>query len=227
MLSIRDTGHGMDAATQARIFEPFFTTKGMGEGTGLGLAMVYGIIKQSRGHVWVSSSPTKGTTFTIYLPQVIAIDAAPVAKTEIMPATAGGGETILLVDDEEALRSAARRALVRAGYRVIPAVDGSDALRVYMEHTASPVALVVTDVVMPGLGGRELVGRLKLMSPSLRVLFVSGYTEEGVRKQGVLQPGTEFLEKPFTPEKLLRKIREILDAPPVAASTAEPIVGQR
>ncbi len=224
MLSIRDTGHGMDAATQARVFEPFFTTKGMGEGTGLGLAMVYGIIKQSRGHVWVSSKAGEGTTFTIYLPQVVAIEPAPIVKPEVVPATTGGGETILLVDDEEALRSAARRALVRAGYRVIPAVDGSDALRVYMEHTATPVALVVTDVVMPGLGGRELVGRLKLMSPSLRVLFVSGYTEEGVRKQGVLQPGTEFLEKPFTPEKLLRKIREILDAPPATEAT-ERIVG--
>jgi PAS domain S-box-containing protein len=218
MLSIRDTGHGMDASTQARVFEPFFTTKAQGEGTGLGLAMVYGIIKQSRGHVWVASKPNQGTTFTIYLPQVVAVEEAPAAKPAATTAAAGGGETILLVDDEEALRSAARRALVRAGYRVIPAVDGSDALRVYMEYTGTPVALVVTDVVMPGLGGRELVGRLKVMSPNLRVLFVSGYTEEGVRKQGVLQPGTEFLEKPFTPDKLLRKVREILDAPPLAVA---------
>jgi len=223
MLTIRDTGHGMDAATQARVFEPFFTTKAQGEGTGLGLAMVYGIIKQSRGHVWVTSTPGQGTTFTIYLPQVIAVDALPDTKPTPVPATTGGGETILLVDDEEALRTAARRALVRAGYRVIPAVDGPDALRVYMENTGTPIALVVTDVVMPGLGGRELVGRLKAMNPELRVLFVSGYTEEGVRKQGVLQPGTEFLEKPFTPEKLLRKIREILDSPPlVAAAGAVP-----
>jgi PAS domain S-box-containing protein len=227
MLSIRDTGHGMDAATQARVFEPFFTTKGQGEGTGLGLAMVYGIIKQSRGHVWVSSKPDQGTTFTIYLPQVTAVQQPAVAEPVAAASRGGGGETILLVDDEEALRSAARRALVRAGYRVIPAVDGSDALRLYMEHTGTPFALVVTDVVMPGLGGRELVGRLKIMSPALRVLFVSGYTEEGVRKQGVLQPGTEFLEKPFTPEKLLRKIREMLDAPPPSiASTAEPLAGQ-
>jgi PAS domain S-box-containing protein len=226
LLAIRDTGHGMDAATQARVFEPFFTTKGMGEGTGLGLAMVYGIIKQSRGHVWVSSKQDQGTTFTIYLPQVVAVEHAPAAKPAITSAAAGGGETILLVDDEEALRSAARRALVRAGYRVIPAVDGSDALRLYMEHTGTPFSLVVTDVVMPGLGGRELVGRLKIMSPSLRVLFVSGYTEEGVRKQGVLQPGTEFLEKPFTPEKLLRKIREILDAPPSALASPQAIVGR-
>jgi two-component system cell cycle sensor histidine kinase/response regulator CckA len=213
-LSIRDTGHGMDAATQARVFEPFFTTKGQGEGTGLGLAMVYGIIKQSRGHVWVASKPGEGTTFTIYLPQVDSVAHQPDATPAATAAAIGGGETILLVDDEEALRSAARRALVRAGYRVIPAVDGSDALRVYMENTGTPIALVVTDVVMPGLGGRELVGRLTPMNPDLRVLFVSGYTEEGVRKQGVLQAGTAFLEKPFTPEKLLRKIREVLDAPP-------------
>ena len=226
MLSIRDTGHGMDAATQARVFEPFFTTKGQGEGTGLGLAMVYGIIKQSRGHVWVTSKQDQGTTFTIYLPQVTAVKQPAAATPAKMSATAGGGETILLVDDEEALRSAARRALVRAGYRVIPAVDGSDALRLYMEHTGTPFALVVTDVVMPGLGGRELVGRLKMMSPNLRVLFVSGYTEEGVRKQGVLQPGTEFLEKPFTPDKLLRKIREVLDAPLAVAASSEPIAGQ-
>jgi two-component system, cell cycle sensor histidine kinase and response regulator CckA len=223
LLSIRDTGHGMDAATQARIFEPFFTTKGQGEGTGLGLAMVYGIIKQSRGHVWVASKQNQGTTFTIYLPQVVAAAQAPTVQPTVALTTVGGGETILLVDDEEALRSAARRALVRAGYRVIPAVDGPDALRVYMENTGTPISLVVTDVVMPGLGGRDLVGRLKIMSPELRVLFVSGYTEEGVRKQGVLQPGTEFLEKPFTPEKLLRKIRQILDAPPPAAARA---VGQ-
>jgi CheY-like chemotaxis protein len=188
--------------------------------------MVYGIIKQSRGHVWVTSKQDQGTTFTIYLPQVTAVKQPAVAAPTLRAATAGGGETILLVDDEEALRSAARRALVRAGYRVIPAVDGSDALRLYMEHTGTPFALVVTDVVMPGLGGRELVGRLKMMSPNLRVLFVSGYTEEGVRKQGVLQPGTEFLEKPFTPDKLLRKIREVLDAPPAIAASTEPIIGE-
>ena len=211
MLTIRDTGHGMNAATQARVFEPFFTTKGQGEGTGLGLAMVYGIIKQSRGHVWVSSKENQGTTFTIYLPQVVASAVAEEARPSLTPRSTGGGETILLVDDEEALRGAARRALVRAGYRVIPAVDGSDALRAYMENSGTAVDLVVTDVVMPGLGGRELVGRLKTISPELRILFVSGYTEEGVRKQGVLQPGTAFLEKPFTPEKLLRKIREVLD----------------
>jgi CheY-like chemotaxis protein len=224
MLTIRDTGHGMDAATQARVFEPFFTTKAQGEGTGLGLAMVYGIIKQSRGHVWVTSTPDEGTAFTIYLPQVVETFVPTDATPAVRPSKAGGGETILLVDDEEALRSAARRALVRAGYRVIPAVDGPDALRVYMENTGTPIALVVTDVVMPGLGGRELVGRLKIMSPDLRVLFVSGYTEEGVRKQGVLQPGTEFLEKPFTPEKLLRKIREVLDAPPPTVAL-DPAVG--
>ncbi|MFN2563687.1 MAG: PAS domain S-box protein [Gemmatimonadaceae bacterium] len=216
MLSVSDTGHGMDAATRARAFEPFFTTKPQGQGTGLGLAMVYGIVKQSGGHVWVDSKPDEGTTFTIYLPQLSQLNAsvAPRAGTrasgEPHPAHAGGGETILLVDDEDAVRSSARRALERAGYDVISATDGSDALRLFTEHDGG-IHMVITDVVMPGLSGRELIGRLKIMSPSLPVLFVSGYTEEGVRRQGVLEPGAAYLEKPFTPEKLLRKVREVLD----------------
>jgi nitrogen-specific signal transduction histidine kinase len=215
MLSVSDTGHGMDVTTQARVFEPFFTTKPQGQGTGLGLAMVYGIVKQSGGHVWVESKPDEGTTFTVYLPQPSQVDAGafragPRAAGEPHPAHARGGETILLVDDEEAVRSSARRALERAGYDVIAASDGSDALRLFTEHDGG-IHMVVTDVVMPGLSGRELVGRLRIMRPKLRVLFVSGYTEEGVRRQGVLEPGAAYLEKPFTPEKLLRKVREVLD----------------
>ena len=213
-LSVSDTGHGMDVATQARVFEPFFTTKPQGQGTGLGLAMVYGIVKQSGGHVVVQSRPGEGTTFTVYLPQrtdaAVAADVLkPAGEPTPRPRT-GGGETVLVVDDEEAVRSSTRRALERAGYAVIPATDGADALRLLTESDDA-VHLVVTDVVMPGLGGRELVGRLKIMRPDLRVLFVSGYTEEGVRKQGVLQPGAAYLEKPFTPERLLRKVREVLD----------------
>ncbi|MDQ3997137.1 MAG: PAS domain S-box protein [Gemmatimonadota bacterium] len=215
MLSVSDTGHGMDVTTQARVFEPFFTTKPQGQGTGLGLAMVYGIVKQSGGHVWVESKPDEGTTFTVYLPQPSDIDAGafragPRSAGEPHPAHARGGETILLVDDEEAVRSSARRALERAGYDVIAATDGSDALRLFTEHDGG-IHMVVTDVVMPGLSGRELVGRLRIMRPKLRVLFVSGYTEEGVRRQGVLEPGAAYLEKPFTPERLLRKVREVLD----------------
>jgi PAS domain S-box-containing protein len=214
MLSVNDTGHGMDAATQARVFEPFFTTKAQGQGTGLGLAMVYGIVKQSGGHVWVESQPGQGTTFTVYLPQPSRIDAT--RPNEGTPGerqrvdSSSSGETILVVDDEEAVRSTTRRALERAGYTVIAATDGADAVRLFTEHDGA-IDLVVTDVVMPGLGGRELVGRLKIMRPDLPVLFVSGYTEEGVRKQGVLEPGSAYLEKPFTPEKLLRMTRAILD----------------
>jgi two-component system, cell cycle sensor histidine kinase and response regulator CckA len=217
MLSVSDTGHGMDATTQARVFEPFFTTKPQGQGTGLGLAMVYGIVKQSGGHVWVESRPDQGTTFTAYLPQPSEIEAraalraAPRASGDPHPGgSSAGGATILVVDDEEAVRSSARRALERAGYIVIPASDGADALRLFTEHDGA-VDMVVTDVAMPGLSGRDLVGRLKIMSPELPVLFVSGYTEEAVRKQGVLEPGAAYLEKPFTPEKLLHKVREVLD----------------
>jgi two-component system, cell cycle sensor histidine kinase and response regulator CckA len=217
MLSVSDTGHGMDATTQARVFEPFFTTKPQGQGTGLGLAMVYGIVKQSGGHVWVESKPDQGTTFTVYLPQPAELDtatalrAAPRSAGDPRPAgTQAGGETILVVDDEEAVRSSTRRALERAGYTVIPATDGADALRLFTEHDGA-VDMVITDVVMPGLGGRELVGRLKIMSPELPVLFLSGYTEEGVRNQGVLEPSAAYLEKPFTSENLLHKVREVLE----------------
>jgi signal transduction histidine kinase/CheY-like chemotaxis protein len=219
MLSVTDTGHGMDATTQARVFEPFFTTKPQGQGTGLGLAMVYGIVKQSGGHVWVESKPDQGTTFTVYLPQPEAVDPATAALATARVSgdprhtgthAAAGSETILVVDDDEAVRSSTRRALERIGYTVVPATDGADALRLFTERDGA-IDLVVTDVVMPGLGGRELVSRLKIMSPRVPVLFVSGYTEEGVRKQGVLEPGAAYLEKPFTPERLLQKVRELLD----------------
>jgi two-component system, cell cycle sensor histidine kinase and response regulator CckA len=215
LLTVSDTGHGMDAETQARVFEPFFTTKERGQGTGLGLAMVYGIVKQSGGHVWVESAPAEGTTFCIYLPQ--SADQRPAESEPTLQGvavqrrtSAPGSERILVVDDEEAVRSSTRRALERAGYTVLAAADGADAVRLFTEHDGG-IQLVITDVVMPGLGGRELVGRLKIMSPRLPVLFVSGYTEEGVRQKGVLEPGAAYLEKPFTPEKLLRKVREVLD----------------
>ena len=217
LLTVSDTGHGMDVATQARVFEPFFTTKEQGQGTGLGLAMVYGIVKQSGGHVWVESAPGQGTTFCIYLPQPTeprVSESHPTPRdVAVQPRASAkrGAETILVVDDEEAVRSSARRALERSGYTVIAASDGADAVRLFTEQDGR-IEMVITDVVMPGLGGRELVGRLKIMSPRLPVLFVSGYTEEGVRQQGVLDPGAAYLEKPFTPEKLLRKVREVLDA---------------
>jgi PAS domain S-box-containing protein len=219
LLSVSDTGHGMDDETQARVFEPFFTTKEQGKGTGLGLAMVYGIVKQSGGHVMVTSVPGEGTVFTIYLPQ--STDAHPpvvppapndVAAAKRKTLATRGGETILVVDDEEAVCSTTSRALERAGYTVVPTTDGADAVRLFTEHDGA-IQMVITDVVMPGLGGPELVRRLKIMSPHLRVLFVSGYTEEGVRNQGVLEPGAAYLEKPFTLETLLRAVREVLDQP--------------
>jgi two-component system, cell cycle sensor histidine kinase and response regulator CckA len=216
LLTVSDTGHGMDVATQARVFEPFFTTKEQGQGTGLGLAMVYGIVKQSGGHIMVESAPGQGTTFCVYLPQPAeprASESNPTLRDVAAQSRASAtraAETILVVDDEEAVRSSTRRALERAGYTVIAASDGADAVRLFTEQDGG-IDMVITDVVMPGLGGRELVGRLKIMSPRVPVLFVSGYTEEGVRQQGALDPGAAYLEKPFTPEKLLRKVREVLD----------------
>jgi two-component system cell cycle sensor histidine kinase/response regulator CckA len=212
LLSISDTGIGMDETTKAHLFEPYFTTKEQGKGsTGLGLSTVYGIIKQSSGHVWVDSAPGQGTTFRIYIPHATSRDSLPTVSPRPHVAAAGQ-ETILLVDDEEALRIAARRMLQRAGFTVIQASDGADALRVLAEHTG-PVHALVTDVVMPGVGGPELVRRLRDVRPDLPTLFISGYTEEGVRTQGVLHPDAAYLEKPFSPEDLIRKVREMLAGP--------------
>jgi two-component system cell cycle sensor histidine kinase/response regulator CckA len=212
LLSISDTGIGMDETTKAHLFEPYFTTKEQGKGsTGLGLSTVYGIIKQSSGHVWVDSAPGQGTTFRIYMPHATSRDSLPTVSPRPHVAAAGQ-ETILLVDDEEALRIAARRMLQRAGFTVIQASDGADALRVLAEHTG-PVHALVTDVVMPGVGGPELVRRLRDVRPDLPTLFISGYTEEGVRTQGVLHPDAAYLEKPFSPEDLIRKVREMLAGP--------------
>jgi PAS domain S-box-containing protein len=212
LISIIDTGIGMDEATKAHLFEPYFTTKEQGKGSiGLGLSTVYGIIKQSGGHVWVDSAPGQGTTFRIYMPHAPSRDSLPtVSPRPQVPAA--GQETILLVDDEEALRIAARRMLQRAGFTVLQASDGADALRVMSEHTG-PVHALVTDVVMPGVGGLELVRRLREVRPDLPTLFISGYTEEGVRTQGALQPDAAFLEKPFSPEDLIRKVREVMANP--------------
>jgi two-component system cell cycle sensor histidine kinase/response regulator CckA len=212
LLSISDTGIGMDETTKAHLFEPYFTTKEQGKGsTGLGLSTVYGIIKQSGGHVWVDSAPGHGTTFRIYMPHATSRDSLPTVSPRPQVAAAGQ-ETILLVDDEEALRVAAHRMLQRAGFTVLQASDGADALRVMSEHTG-PVHALVTDVVMPGVGGPELARRLREARPDLPTLFISGYTEEGVRTQRVLQPDAAYLEKPFSPEDLIRKVREILARP--------------
>jgi two-component system cell cycle sensor histidine kinase/response regulator CckA len=208
-LTVSDTGVGMDREIQARIFEPFFTTKPVGQGTGLGLSTVYGIVKQSDGFVWVYSEPGLGTTFKIYLPRVGTGGAMP-SRGEPGSAARGGSETILIVEDEELVRSLASRSLREYGYIVIEARHGVDALR---QLEFRPEAdLVISDVVMPEMGGRELGRRLASLRPALPVLYISGYTGEDVTQRGLLEPGAPFQQKPFAPEELARKVREMLDA---------------
>jgi len=209
MLALTDTGSGMTEEVKARMFEPFFTTKEAGKGTGLGLATVYGIVKQSSGYIWVYSEVGKGTTFKVYLPRV-AEPAETLAAAPRAPKPRGGTETVLLVEDEELVRALARRTLARAGYQVLEASNGGEAL-LALERHQGPVHLMVTDVVMPGLNGRELAARLKPLRPEMKVLYVSGYTDRAIAHQGVLEPGVAFLEKPFAPDGLARKVREVLD----------------
>jgi PAS domain S-box-containing protein len=208
-LSVSDTGVGMDRETQARIFEPFFTTKPVGQGTGLGLSTVYGIVKQSDGFVWVYSEPGLGTTFKVYLPRV-GSELARAAEVERAPAAEGGTETVLIVEDEELVRTLASRALREHGYTVIEARHGGEALR-QLQSRPSGVDLVITDVVMPEMGGRELGRRLKVMRPSLPVLFMSGYTGEDVIQRGLMDADAPFQQKPFAPDGLARKVRQMLD----------------
>jgi PAS domain S-box-containing protein len=210
-LAVRDTGLGMDAETQKHIFEPFFTTKEKGKGTGLGLATVYGIVKQSEGYIWVDSAPGTGTTVRVYLPWA---EAEPVAEEPTRSVVrddvpARGTETVLLVEDEEMVRRMTREVLEGAGYHVLEASSGFEALRVSSGH-GGRLDLLLTDVVMPGMSGRELAERLAPVRPGIKVLYMSGHTDDAIFHHGVTQAGTGFLQKPFTPDALERRVRDLL-----------------
>jgi two-component system cell cycle sensor histidine kinase/response regulator CckA len=210
VLSIGDTGVGMDAATVARVFEPFFTTKPVGKGTGLGLATAYGIVKQSGGHITVYSEPGSGTTFRIYLPRTESSESAPVAVEET--AARRGTEVVLLAEDDVNLRALTRDILASQGYTVLESRDVEDAIRI-AEHQDGTIHLLLTDVVMPHMSGRALAAAVKRFRPEVKVLYTSGYTDDAIIHHGVLDPGTALLQKPFSPAALGRKVREVLDRP--------------
>jgi signal transduction histidine kinase/CheY-like chemotaxis protein len=212
VISVTDTGVGMDRETQARVFEPFFTTKEMGKGTGLGLATVFGIVKQSGGNVWLYSEPGRGTTFKIYLP---AVDGEAVRLGLTAQRTPlGGNECVLLAEDDEAIRRVAERVLQRAGYRVLAAGTPADALSICDNH-GDEIDLLLTDVVMPRMSGLELAEAVVTRRPSVRVLFMSGYSDAAVFRDRAQDPGVAFIQKPLTPDALGRRVREVLEAPAI------------
>jgi len=208
-LTVTDTGIGMDQATQERIFEPFFTTKDEGKGTGLGLATVYGIIKQSNGRIYVYSEPGIGTMFKIYLP-LVDEEADLIDRSEVVGTTAGGAETILLTEDQEGVRNLSRRVLERSGYKLLIAEDSEDALTLAADYPDS-IDLLLTDVVMPGKNGAELAQELLRLRPDISILYMSGYTDELLQQRGVLNPGIDLLQKPFSPQELAQAVRRNLD----------------
>ena len=209
-LSVSDTGVGMTQEVKERVFEPFFTTKEKGKGTGLGLSMVYGIVKQSNGNIWVYSEPDRGTTFRIYFPRTEeeADTLHEREETEFFPR---GSETVLLVEDDELVRDLAARLLEQQGYRVLTAANGQEALRVAKEHVGETIHLLLADIVMPQMGGKELADWLKISRPNVKVLYTSGYADNAIVHHGVLDPGTHFLQKPFSLKTLSHKVREVLD----------------
>ena len=209
-LAVTDTGCGMDEQTRARIFEPFFTTKELGKGTGLGLSTVFGIVKQSGGNIWVYSELGRGTTFKVYLPRDLSATTATAIKPATVPRSSMGTETILVVEDEEALLKVALRALGAAGYTVLTTADGREALLLSAQH-AGHIHLLLTDVVMPHMSGTVLAQEVLKKRPTIKVMYMSGYTDDSIVHHGVLDAGTRFLAKPFTSADLARKVREVLD----------------
>jgi two-component system cell cycle sensor histidine kinase/response regulator CckA len=208
-LAVTDTGCGMDAKTAERIFEPFFTTKERGKGTGLGLSTVYGIVRQSGGEIFVQSQPGQGTTFRIYLPRTeAAVLEVPVSLPA--PTRMTGDETILIVEDETAVRDLAKQVLVKVGYTVMTAANGDEALRMCERHRGK-IHLALTDVVMPGMGGRVFAEQLSKVRPEIKILYMSGYTDDTIDNHGTLDPGTHLITKPFSLADLRRKVRRILD----------------
>jgi len=209
---VSDTGIGMDKETQTRIFEPFFTTKKSGEGTGLGLSTVYGIIKQSGGHIWVYSEPGQGTTFKVYLPRVEDGATSRPSQDAVDSADLEGSETVLVVEDDETVRKLVERMLQEHGYGVLGARRGEEALQLCVQHEGG-IDLLLTDMVMPGMNGRELSERLTTLRPELKVLYMSGYADRAINRRDLITPETPFLQKPFSPEELLRQVRQILEHP--------------
>jgi PAS domain S-box-containing protein len=209
MLSVSDTGTGMDGPTMARIFEPFFTTKGAGKGTGLGLSMVYGIVKQSNGYIWVTSEPGKGATFKLYFPRVNE-EAEPLITQTVDPPTVGGSETILVVEDDHSLRELVVELLEESGYKVVEAVDAKEAINIAKKK--KNIHLLLTDVIMPTMSGSELAKQICKLRPQMKVLFMSGYSGDLVANHGILEAATNLVEKPFTKHALLTKVRAVLES---------------
>jgi CheY-like chemotaxis protein len=207
MLAVSDSGSGIDESVKPHIFEPFFTTKEMGKGTGLGLSTVYGIVKQGGGFIQVDSEPGAGAIFRIYFPRVEGVLATGIPQRQ---PRVGGAEVILLVEDEAAVRRLARGMLLSLGYTVLEAPNALEAQKIVSEYE-KPIQLLLTDVVMPGLSGRALAGKLKAVRGDLKVLYMSGYTDDAIAQRGVLEPGMAYLQKPFNLDELAATVRELLD----------------